>query len=395
MQVDRLALIRALKTVTPVTERRNTIPILGAVRIHADTSLAIEATDLDISVRTSLEYTGSRVSYCQAAADKLIPLLKASSASAVTIEHDKEKGATLAPGELSAKLGHGHSEADWPTLTPVSDHWSAQVGTEFMDKLKRVSLAASTEETRYYLNGVYFHHVADWTYRLVATDGHRLIYANVELPDAPDGKELAHIGGGNGSGGIIIPRKAIATLMRLHAERRDEPIRFTICQPGPSNDKPDAAVLAKNVGKTQVRFAIGETEMRSKLIDGTFPDYTRVIPQEGAHTSEMALADLRRVAGALVDFLPERTRALKLRFEKEKLIVEANSPEQGVAQLTIPSQTRGGDFEVGFNGRYLLSALTAAGGEVVHFSTESTSAPTLFYDPASTDVRTILMPMRV
>lgn len=394
MRVDRLALIRALKTVTPIIERRNTIPVLSTARLSVSDKLVIEATDLDLHLRVAIPCEGNVIDYCQMAPASLIPLLKASAAETVEIEGGKDAGYRLDAGELQVKLGRGLPSDDMPIFAPVTETWNANVGSEFMDKIKRVALAQSGEETRYYLNGIYMHHLADWDYRLVATDGHRLIYANVQLPDASTNDGMKHMAEKGAGGGVIIPRKAIATMMRLHAEQRDEPIRLGLAVALPANDKAKATDLL-NAQKSRATFEVGNVRMQTKLIDGTFPDYTRVIPQEGGHVAEMQLADLRRVVGALVGFVTERTRAIKMRFEGKKLTVSASNIDMGAeAALSIPIDSSGGDFEVGFNGRYLLTALSAAGGEVTRFSTNDSAAPTLFYDPSSTDVRTVLMPMR-
>lgn len=242
----------------------------------------------------------------------------------------------------------------------------------------------SSEETRYYLNGVYIHHVDGWTYRFVATDGHRCYYANVELPLAS--AEFP-------PKGIIIPRHAVALLAKLRSRKSEEPIRFTVYAPSASNSFDGWT----DVGAPQISFDMGDVRLATKTIDGTFPQYQRIIPAEETlnHKFEASVSDLRRVIRSLAYGTTERCPGLRLQLGNGTLTISAKFRLNSFdGSFAIPAETTG-PFEIGLNGHYLLGVLDTLKSERVLFRMSDPSAPVTAVDPVSAEMGVILMPMRV
>lgn len=400
MRVARKDLMAAIKAVAPVTEKHNTIPILGTMLLRATGSrLWLTTTDLDLTATTSVAYIDNGFDTALGNVMGLYGLLKASADGDVVrlvqeLSEDKKfRGKIgIGCGDMSASLTALPVD-DFPEIPRQRRDWTATAGTDFMRALARVSIAVSTEETRYYLNGIYFHHVKDWTYRLVATDGHRLVYANVELPDAA-ALDDSPFDPGSTKAGVIIPRKMLQHMLRVHNADRTAPVVLAL---GPCclNDK--GKPLEGGGGVARFGVEVGDVQLVTKLIDGTFPDYTRVIPPANAeaHTAKVKTADVRRVLGGLMGMASERTKAIKLTIGHQNVNFSVTSPENGNAGINVEAETGGNPYEIGFNGRYLLAMATATGGEHMLLQAADAASPCRITDPDATDVVTVCMPMRV
>jgi DNA polymerase-3 subunit beta len=407
MKIATKDFVAAVGLAAAVTERRNTIPILSTVLVTPDEAgIICRATDLDIQldVRLSHQPTDNPLSHCLLEPQRLVKVLRAVQADDIGIEPpavDDNRGCDMklsAGAEFSAK----HSvlpEGEFPVMHASEPGFTASLPRSAVDLLLQVAGAASSEETRYYLNGVYFHHVDRWTYRFAATDGHRLYYADVELPDASGDAPVDH-GGSKRGGGIIIPRKAIGLLSQLRSRTAQEPIQLSLRRLNPSNEPVD---WTANPQATLARFeflAAGDRQvtLTSKLIDGTFPDYTRVIPNEDACPNRITVktADLRRVVAALSDGNVEKSKALRLRLNRYSIDVGARYVDSGFdGAFTVPASVNTPGLEIGFNGRYLISVLNALACEDVTFMLGDPSAPARVVDPAGAAMQAVLMPMRV
>jgi DNA polymerase-3 subunit beta len=240
----------------------------------------------------------------------------------------------------------------------------APVLRRLFDKSK---FAISTEETRYYLNGVYMH-IADadggQVLRCVATDGHRLARIDADLPD-----------GASDMPGIIVPRKTVGELRKLLED--------------------DDVQIAVSVSETKVRFATPEITLTSKVIDGTFPDYQRVIPAGNTRRLEVDASEFAKAVDRVSTVSSERSRAVKLSLDEDRLVLSVNSPDSGAAEEELAVAYGDERLEIGFNAKYLLEIASQVDRENAVFMFNSSGDPTLMREGNDTTAVYVVMPMRV
>lgn len=412
MKIETKPFAKALEIAADVIERRNTIPILGSAKVEhraENDRLIVTGTDLDMIVQASAPYRGAAFSPFTVAGPKAMARLFRAGGDDLELD-DQGNRIRIVSGPMTGSLNTLPAD-DFPILGYSTEGmFQTSLGAEQLDMILRVAGAVSTEETRYYLNGVYLHHVQDWTWKAVATDGHRLYVGTLELPDW-SGKGIGRHSGRDGDepGGVIIPRRFL-NLLRLHRPRMNlaaEIQSFAGRAGPPPNDVKDLAPeTAKYVGaacRFGLRFFNGDTEIQmvTKLIDGTFPDYTRVIPheQEGDKRILFKAADMRRAIDAITAGASERTRAVKLTFDpKGKCAVSCKWVDLGFeGKIEIPATVRDQKepFEVGYNSSYLRQICDVAGGEDLSITLHDHASPGVLASPGSTDFLTVLMPMRV
>lgn len=368
--LERSNLLKSLNHVHRVVERRNTIPILSNVLLNATgASLELKATDLDLEVT---EATAGKVETAGATtvpAHLLYDIVrKLPDGSEVMLRTDEDGGSmSVVAGRSSFRL-QCLPQSDFPELSAGSfSHIFRIDSTALKNLIEKTQFAISTEETRYYLNGIYFHTIetgGKLKLRSVATDGHRLARAEM---DAPAGSE--------GMPGIIIPRKTVSELQKLV-------------------DDPDVAVTTE-VSDTKIRFTIGSVVLTSKLIDGTFPDYQRVIPSG----NDKAMTIDRQSFAAAVDRVStissERGRAVKLSIADGQLTLAVTNPDSGSATEELAADYASDPIEIGFNARYLLDVAAQLSGSEARFMLADAGSPTLIQDTADEHALYVLMPMRV
>ncbi len=367
--LERSNLLKSLNHVQRVVERRNTIPILSNVLLRAeDGELRLKATDLDVEVVDAAPAAVEQSGATTVPAHMLYDIVrKLPDGAEVMLSMGDDAAMNLTSGRSRFSL-QVLPEVDFPDLTAGEfSHTFKIAATTLKGLIDRTQFAISTEETRYYLNGIFFHSVEDGDklmLRAVATDGHRLARAQV---DAPQGSE--------GMPGIIIPRKAVAEIQRLLED-------------------PDGVALVE-LSDTKIRLTLDSLVMTSKLIDGTFPDYTRVIPS--GNDKELTLD--RAVFTAAVDRVStissDRGRAVKLSLSDGQLILSVNNPESGSAEEEIAVEYSSDPLDIGFNSRYLLDITNQLGGEQAMFKLADPGSPTLVNDALENDAIYVLMPMRV
>jgi DNA polymerase-3 subunit beta len=241
----------------------------------------------------------------------------------------------------------------------------AAVLRRLFDKSK---FAISTEETRYYLNGVYMH-VAQGeggakVLRCVATDGHRLARIDAPLPE-----------GAEGMPGVIVPRKTVGELRKLLDD--------------------DGAEIAVSVSETKVRFATPGVTLTSKVIDGTFPDYARVIPLGNTRRMEVDAAEFAKAVDRVATVSSERSRAVKMQIDEDKLVLSVNAPDAGAAEEELAVAYADDRLEIGFNAKYLLEIASQVDRENAVFLFNSPGDPTLMREGSDTSAVYVVMPMRV
>jgi DNA polymerase-3 subunit beta len=374
-------------------ERRNTIPILGQLRCRANGSFEVAGTDLDVLVTAKIDHGGGpSAEFMLPDARSLSASIKASGADDVALSTDAGK-IRLDAGALGLTINRPLPADDFPADAGMeAEVFSASLSMEQIRSLSRVASAVSTEETRYYLNGVYIHHVGDQTYRAAATDGHRLCFVDLILPDAAGALP-----------GVIMPRKAIRMMLHLAGKpsSHDEGVRFAVGnRNAPNRETSTAPEKIGSPTRAALSFKVGNASVgvSTKLIDGTFPDYSRVVPHatEATKTFVFQASELRRAVEALRHCATGNVRAVKMVFDDDAALISAHYAESSIdSAMRISCQHHHAGFEVGFNGGYLLSMIEAAAGGELVMSIVDQSAPALIKNPADTAWTGVLMPMRV
>lgn len=368
--IERATLLKTLSHVQSIVEKRNTIPVLSNVKIEAlADGISFKATDMDTEITEIVDAKISEQGATTAPAHMLYDIVrKLSDGSEVELTFPDDKGQlTIASGKSKFSLSCIGVE-DFPVISgdalPINFSMSVN---ELKGVIDRTKFAVSTEETRYYLNGVYMHaknNGATSVLRIVATDGHRL--ACVESP-LPQGAENLN--------GVIIPRKTIGEIRKLLDDTSVENVTVSM-----SDNK--------------VRFTLDEVTLTSKLIDGTYPDYERVIPTDNDKSLEMSVKALATAVDR-VSVVAERTRAIKMITGANHVSITTSSPELGSAQEEIEATYAGETLEIGYNFRYLLDILAEITGETVKISFADASSPSVIHDTSDNSAVFVLMPMRV
>jgi DNA polymerase III subunit beta len=370
LSIERATLLKALAQAQSVVERRNTIPILANVLIEAEGSqVSFRATDLDIEVVDRAPAMVERAGATTVSAVMLHEIVrKLPDGSLVSLSEDSAAGRlTITAGRSTFNLATLPKE-DFPVMatSEYSSNFSAPapVLRRLFDKAK---FAISTEETRYYLNGVYMHVATGEggkVLRCVATDGHRLARIDAALPDGADAMP-----------GVIVPRKTVGELRKLLDD--------------------DDAIIAVSVSETKVRFATPAITLTSKVIDGTFPDYTRVIPTGNTRKLEVDASEFAKAVDRVATVSSERSRAVKLSLDEDRLVLSVNSPDSGAAEEELSVAYGDERLEIGFNAKYLLEIASQVDRENAVFLFNSAADPTLMREGNDLSAVYVVMPMRV
>ena len=372
LKADRATLIKALAHIQSVAEKRNTIPILANALIAVRKGkLSFTATDMEIAVVEEVAAATSRDGATTAPAITLYEIVRKLPDGA-EVELDFPGGdaqLTLRAGRYATSLVTLPTD-DFPSMTagqlPHRFHLSALALRGLID---RTRFAISTEETRYYLNGIFLH-AADGedgrVLRAVATDGHRLARVEEPLPE-----------GAGSMPGVIVPRKTVAELRKLLDEAQGD--------------------VECALSDTRIQFTVGTVQLTSKLIDGTFPEYERVIPRDNEKILRVGKKDFAEAVSRVAAISNERSRPVKMSLARDLLVLSAASPEQGTATEELDGDRvkyESGPLEIGFQARYLSDITDQIGGEV-EFLFSDGAAPTVVRDAGDSSALYVLMPMRV
>ena len=368
--LERSNLLKSLNHVHRVVERRNTIPILSNVLILAEGGeLQLKATDLDIEVFEKVPAVVEQAGNTTVPAHMLYEIVrKLPDGSEVMLAIDAEANAMRVTAGRSRFTLQTLPAADFPDITAGEfSHSFSLPASQFGALIDHTQFAISTEETRYYLNGIFFHAVEDGgklMLRAVATDGHRLARAQIEAPSGCEGMP-----------GVIVPRKAVGEIQKLVED-------------------PEANA-AIELSETKIRVTVGNVILTSKLIDGTFPDYNRVIPAGNDKELVMDRASFASAVDRVSTISAERGRAVKLQLSEGQLVLTVNNPDSGSATEELPVGYSADALEIGFNSRYLLDIAGQLSGEETIFMLADPGSPTLIRDSGDDSTIFVLMPMRV
>jgi DNA polymerase-3 subunit beta len=367
--VERSHLLKSLGHVHRVVERRNTIPILSNVLVRADGGkLTLKATDLDLEITETVPAEIGQAGATTVPAHILYDIVRKLPDGA-EVSLDTGDGA-----QLAIKSGRSRfvlqvlPDTDFPDLTTGEFATRFTLPAAALKKLiDRTQFAISTEETRYYLNGIYLHAVTvagKPMLRAVATDGHRL--AQAQMP-APEGTASMT--------GVIVPRKTVGEIQKLVEE-------------------PEADVEIE-LSDTKIRVTMGSVVLTSKLIDGTFPDYVRVIPQGNDKVMKVDRGEFAEAVDRVSTISSERGRAVKLALSEGKMVLSVNNPDSGSAVEELGVDYAADTIEIGFNSRYLLDVAGQLQSGTAEFRFADSGSPTLIQDGGDGDALYVLMPMRV
>jgi DNA polymerase-3 subunit beta len=363
--IERATLLRGLSHVQSVVERRNTIPILSNVLIEASAegSLRLMATDLDLQIDETVPAAVDQAGAITVSAHTLFDIAR-------KLPEGSQVELTAADGKIKINAGRAKFELgtlprdDFPVIAegelPTVFELPAEILKQIIDKTR---FAISTEETRYYLNGIFLH-VADDTLKAAATDGHRLARVTVARPD-----------GAESMPDVIVPRKCVAELRKLL-------------------DEVDGSVGVSLSG-SKIRFDLGAAILTSKLIDGTFPDYSRVIPTGNDKILKIDPKSFMEGVDRVSTIATEKTRAVKMALDRDRITLSVTSPDNGTAAEDVPGEYAAQPFEIGFNSRYLMDILGQVEGDLVEVHLADAAAPTLIRENDKSPALYVLMPMRV
>jgi DNA polymerase-3 subunit beta len=369
-QIDRAVLLRALSHIQNVVERRNTIPILANVKIDADKqAVTFTATDMDIALVEQIPAKVKDAGTTTMPAHMLYDIVrKMPEGSEVEISTDAAGGRAEIKAASSRFTLSCLPASDFPVMAEGEfSHQFTLGGEECRDLIEKTRFAVSTEETRYYLNGIYLHAAQSEgipVLRSVATDGHRLARSEVAIPSGADGMPS-----------IIIPRKTVSELKRL------------------LDDHPTDVQIS--VSDTKIRIQSGQVVLVSKLIDGTFPDYERVIPANNNRLLELDGKRFSQAVDRVSTVSSDKSRAVKILLSNGSLELKADNQEAGQATENMDVKYSSEPIEVGFNSRYLLEMMSQVESETVQFFMGDASAPALVRDPANVGALYVIMPMRI
>jgi DNA polymerase-3 subunit beta len=371
LTIERGDLLNALSHVQNVVERRNTIPILSNVLLQASGGeLRLTATDLDIEAVDSAPAKVASEGAVTAPAGTLFDVVRKLPAGAeVELELQPENQ------RLSIQAGRSHFElptlpaSDFQTMTTDDSAIKFALDAKDLARLiDKTRFAISTEETRYYLNGVFLHTTEDAdgkpVLRAVATDGHRLALADAKAPEGSAGLE-----------GVIVPRKAVGEARRL-IDGLDGPVDI-------------------EVSDTKIIVRAGRATLTSKLIDGAFPDYARVIPKGNSRKLSIDNKAFEAAVDRVSTVSAERSRSVKLSLSEGKLVLAVNHAETGVGNEELEAEYGDEPMEIGFNAKYLLDIAGQIEAPDAEFMFNDPASPALVLDPSDDSARYVLMPLRV
>jgi DNA polymerase-3 subunit beta len=363
--IERAVLLKSLGHVQSVVERRNTIPILSNVllEVREDGSLRLMATDLDLQVDETIQANVEQPGATTISAHTFFDIVR-------KLPEGSQVELTAAEGKMQVIAGRSRFNLstlprdDFPVIAegdlPTRFELPAATLREIIEKTR---FAISSEETRYYLMGIFFH-VVDDQMRAAATDGHRLARITIPRPDGADGMP-----------DVIVPRKAVNELYRLLEELE--------------------GTVEISLSPTKIRFGLGSAILTSKLIDGTFPDYNRVIPTANDKLLKLDPKSFSAGVDRVSTIASEKTRAVKMSVDRDKVTLSVTSPENGVATEEIPADYGADGLEIGFNAKYLLDILSEIDGDTVEVHLADAAAPTLLRENDKSNALYVLMPMRV
>jgi DNA polymerase-3 subunit beta len=371
LSISKTELQRGLTRIQSIVEKRNTMPILANVLLDAssegDGSLELTATDLEVGIRGRHPAIVTSPGSVTVSAKKLYEIVRELPDEPISIEATEEAYLRIHCARARFTLA-GSAADEYPTLPSFSSDKTATVQALFLSEMiDRTLYAASADETRYNLNGVFFEYQAEsGKMRMVATDGHRLALSDRLL--SADLSSLAQ--------GVIIPRKGIAELKRLLDEEDSDELEIGF--------EGNSGIVKK-----------GGVTLVMRLIEGEFPNYRQVIPRETGIHLTLPVDDLSHALRRVALLSAERSRAVKLDLTEGQLALSSSNPDLGDAREELDVDYAGDEINLAFNARYLMDAIAATKAKEVRLSFRDGASPTQVTPTDDDDSLAVVMPMRV
>lgn len=369
LSVSREILLKNLRHVQSVVEKRNSIAILANVRLRAeDNKLEMTATDNDLTVQGTVEAFVDQSGETTVGAHKLFEIISKVPDGVMVDMELAADGNRLAMKAGKSKFSLACLAADaFPDMTRLDGGATFSIkNSEIKRLLEKSQFATAADETRQFLNGVYLHVAEEEgqkVLRAVATDGHRLARVDQPLPEGAEDMPA-----------VILPKKTIAELKRLAEENKE---------------------ITLHVTDNKIQAEAGEITLTSKVIDGNFPDYGRVIPQGNDLAMGISVRQLLQAVERVSILSHEKSRSVKFSLGEDNLMISANNPDQENAQEELKVEFKNAGFDVGFNAKYVADVGGQAEGDDIEFFFKDSTSPVLVKDPADATALFVVMPMRV
>lgn len=371
LTIEKNIFLKALTHIQSVVERRTTIPILSHLLLEAkNNQLQLTATDLDLTVTEAVPATVTAPGQITTPAHILYDIVrKLPDTNQLALEWQQNTALSLQAGRSRFSLPTLPRE-DFPLPTQTDMPCSFQIpAAQFLKLLVQTSFAMSNEETRYYLNGIFFHVGSSQLYapkslKAVATDGHRLARSETSLPAKAEQMP-----------GVVIPRKTVQELIKL-LEHEDNAVTI-------------------GLSPQRMTVAFKKVSLSSKLIDGNFPDYERVIPTNNQQIIETDRLEFAAAVDRVATICSDKLRSIKLQVQKNNLMFSAASSDMGSAVEEIEAKYQGTALDIGFNAKYLADIMQQMTGKKAKMALSDASSPVLINNPEDAAVTYVLMPMRI
>ncbi len=364
LQIEKENLLNPLQQIIGAVEKRQTMPALSNVLLRAtDTSLTLTATDLEIELVSQISMVVDEPGEITVPARKLLDICKALPSEALINFTVKDNKALVQSGRSRFSLATLPAN-DFPALDAINSVYEFEITQNTLrDIIDKTAFAMAQQDVRYYLNGLMLE-VSSNNLRAVATDGHRLAYCEKETSaDIADIKQ------------VILPRKGVLELVRLLNDT-DNPVKITL-------------------GSNHLQVEFNELRLTSKLIDGRFPDYNRVMPTDGKNVITADRDQLRQSLIRASILSNEKYRGIRLVLEKNLIKLQAQNPDQEEADVEQEVVYSGDSIEIGFNVNYMLDVLNVTGSEMVQASLRDSNSSFLLTYPDQPDCKYVIMPMRL
>jgi DNA polymerase-3 subunit beta len=358
----REALLKPLQAVIGVVERRQTMPILSNILLVArDGQLAVTATDLEVELVAQADVDTESGGEITVSGRKLLDICRAlPDGSEISVAAGAEK-LVVRSGRSRFNLATLPA-AEFPVVEDIKASQSISVSQETLGRLiEKTHFSMAQQDVRYYLNGMLLE-TGGGRLRAVATDGHRLALSQAEAEGSAEEQQ------------VIVPRKGVLELQRLMTGEGDVNVEL---------------------GANHVRIQLDGIRFTSKLIDGRFPEYERVIPKESSNELKADRAALRGALQRTAILSNEKYRGIRLVIRDSGVVLQAHNPEQEEAEEELEVEYSGEDIEIGFNVNYLLDALGAVEGEQISLSVQDSNSSCLIREPGNNDSTFVVMPMRL
>lgn len=369
LTIKKEEILRGLQRIQGVVEKKNTMPILSNMLLTAESgSVEIIATDLEIGLRGRYDAQVEKPGSVTVSAKKMYEIVRELPAEDIQINAEDSNWVRIQSGRSQFKLV-GLPKDEYPSLPDVAEEGMIVIdGATLRDMIKKTLYSVGENDARYVLNGLFVHMTqtkGGLNVRMVGTDGHRLSMID-RIIDAKHGEES-----------IIIPKKAMMELRRLLEE-----------------DAPQTE-LRLGFSKNHALFKRDGLVMVSKLIDGNYPNYQQVVPSSSTKRVAVPKDILTHAVKRVSILSKEKTNAVKLQLEKDRLVLSTNNPEVGEAVEELAVDYQGEEIAIGFNSRYLMDVLAAMDKETIALELNDALSPCLITEEGDEQYKCVVMPMRV